>query len=81
MIGVDGVIVTDEMHAAGLRISGDLFDASLKRDMGIFKDVPDLDLGLYMTNRDLVEKYLDNEIDSVQAIYLAMKRVECLTKK
>ena len=64
-----------EVIEAGKKIASDLMDAQISKQMGsmgghIIKDVPKYD------NSDLIQKYLDGEIVSVEAIYTAMKRVE-----
>ena len=60
---------------AGEKIASDLMDAQVSKNMGtmgghVVKNVSDYD------NSDLIQKYLDGEIVSVEAIYIAMKRVE-----
>ena len=64
-----------EVIEAGEKIASDLIDAQVSKNMGsmgghVIKDVSEYD------NSDLIQKYLDNEIVSVEAIYIAMKRVE-----
>jgi len=75
-------MLQQEIVDAGSKIASDLCDARVSKEMGdmgghIIKDVSDYD------NSDLVQKYLDNEIVSVEAIYLAMKRAEesCLLER
>ena len=69
-----------EVIEAGEKMASDLFDAQISKDMGtsgghVVKDMSEYD------NGDLIQKYLDGEIVSVEAIYTAMKRVEenCLS--
>ena len=64
-----------EVIEAGEKMASDLFDAQISKDMGtsgghVVKDMSEYD------NGDLIQKYLDGEIVSVEAIYTAMKRVE-----
>ena len=64
-----------EVIEAGQRIASDLIDAQLSKSIGsvggrIIKDISEYD------NSDLIQKYLDDEIVSVEAIYIAMKRAE-----
>jgi len=64
-----------EMIESGKQIASDLFDAQISKDMGsmgghIIKDISKYD------NSDLIQKYIDGEIVSVEAIYIAMKRAE-----
>jgi len=66
-----------EVIEVGQRIASDLIDAQLSKSMGsvsgrIIEDISEYD------NSDLIQKYLDDEIVSVEAIYIAMKRVEAL---
>ena len=64
-----------EVIEAGQKIASDIMDAQVSKSMGsmgghVIKDI------LEYNNSDLIQKYLDNEIVSVEAIYIAMKRVE-----
>ena len=64
-----------EVIEAGQKIASDLIDAHVSKDMGsmgghVVKDMSEYD------NSDLIQKYLDGEIVSIEAIYIAMKRVE-----
>lgn len=64
-----------EVIEAGKKMASDLFDAQISKDMGtsgghVVKDMSEYD------NGDLIQKYLDGKIVSVEAIYTAMKRVE-----
>ena len=64
-----------EVIEAGEKIASDLMDAQVSKNMGnmgghIIKDISKYD------NSDLIQKYIDDEIVSVEAIYTAMKRVE-----
>jgi len=75
-------MLQQEIIEAGQTIASDLCDAQISKEMGdmgghIIKDISEYD------NSDLVQKYLDNEIVSVEATYLAMKRAEesCLLEK
>lgn len=71
--------VTPEMIQAGNQIAADLTDASISRQMGGLggsstfeewqqkQDIP---------NQDLILQYLNDEIDSVTAIFMAMDRAD-----
>ena len=64
-----------EVIETGEKIASDLIDANVSKNMGnmgghIIKDISKYD------NSDLIQKYIDGEIVSVEAIYTAMKRVE-----
>jgi len=64
-----------EAIEAGEKIASDLMDAQVSKNMGsmgghIIKDISKYD------NSDLIQKYIDGEIVSVEAIYTAMKRVK-----
>lgn len=64
-----------EIIKAGEQIASDLMSAQVSKNMGnmgghIVKDISEYN------NSDLIQKYIDGEIVSVEAIYIAMKRVE-----
>lgn len=70
--------VTDAMQQAGSKIASDVVNAQVAKHMNglggsmtweewLEKDVP---------NRDLVVAYLEDRIDSVTAIFLAMHRAK-----
>ena len=68
-----------EVIEAGEKIASDLIDAQISKDMGsigghVIKNTSEYD------NSDLIQKYLDGEIVSIEAIYIAMKRVEEVSK-
>lgn len=67
--------VTAEQVAAGQRISSELTNASIRKSFGGMGGCKELNLDDFHY-KDLVRAYLDNEIDSVAAIYLAMKELE-----
>ena len=63
------------MIEAGQKIASDLFDIQVSKNTGhmgghIIKDISEYN------NSDLIQKYLDGEIVSVEAFYIAMKRAE-----
>ena len=76
MIAINGIIITEKMHKAGLRIASDLYDASIQKSMGGLGGCKEFNVIYFPENTDLIKKYLDGEIDSVQAMFLAMKRKE-----
>lgn len=70
--------VTEEMRKAGSAIASALMDAGVAKCMNglggsktwdewVCEDVP---------NKDLIVAYLNEEIDSITAIYLAMERAK-----
>ena len=59
-----------EVIEAGQQIASDLYDAQVAKTLGVNKDPSEY------KNGDLIQQYLDEEICSVEAIYLAMKRAE-----
>ena len=64
-----------ETIKAGEQIASDLMDAKVSKNMGnlgghVIKDISEYN------NSDLVQKYINGEIVSVEAIYTAMKRAE-----
>lgn len=71
-------MLSKEIVEVGQQIASDLMDARVSHDLGklgksgkhVIKKVSEYN------NSDLIQKYLDDEIDSVEAIYLAMKREE-----
>jgi len=64
-----------EVIEAGEKIASDLMDAQVSKHMGSMGDHIIKDVSKY-DNSDLIQKYLDGEIVSVEAIYIAMKRME-----
>lgn len=64
-----------EVIEAGEKIASDLFDAQVSKNMGNMGDNIIKDASEY-ENSDLIQMYLDKKICSVEAIYIAMKRVE-----
>jgi hypothetical protein len=75
MIAIDGIVVTDAMREAGDEIASHLMTACTREALGNSRvggclpfDVLD-----YPTKyRKLITKYIEGDIDSVTAIYLAM---------
>lgn len=68
-------MLQQEVINAGQQIASDLIDANITKSMGnmgghIIKPISEYN------NADLIQKYLDDEIVSVEAIYTAMKRAE-----
>lgn len=72
------IVVTETMQQAGLKIASDTVNAKVAKHMNglggsitweawLEKDIP---------NRDLVVAYLEDRIDSVTAIFLAMHRAK-----
>lgn len=69
--------VTEAMAEAGRRIASDLTDANCSRHMGGLggsKTWSEWLEGADMKNKDLAVAYANGEIDSVTAIYKAMRR-------
>ena len=64
-----------EMIEAGEQIASDLMDAQISKCMGIMGGHTIKNISEY-SNSDLIKKCLDNEMASVEATYIAMKRVE-----
>ena len=74
MLAINAVIVTDKMITNGNIISAMLFDASVEKALGGLGGCKTLDLETYpLPYRGIVTKYLDDEIDSVTAIYIVMQ--------
>jgi len=66
-------LVKKEMIEAGEQMASDLMDAKITKSMGnlgghVIKKVEEYN------NSDLIQKYLDYEISSVELIYVAMER-------
>lgn len=76
MIGINGIIITEKMHQAGLDIVSDMYDASIQKSCGGLDGYEHLDMARFSKNKDLIQKYLDYDIDSVQGVYLAMERAK-----
>ncbi len=74
MIAINGIIITDKMHEAGSFISGNLINASIRNNMTGLGGCKSFNLKDFRENQDLIQKYIDNEIDAIQAVYLAMER-------
>ena len=74
---VNNIAVTSAMQEAGNAIASDLMDASIKKAFGpdMLGDCTPLDMDVY-SNADLIKLYIAEEIDSVQAIYIAMQRAK-----
>ena len=69
--------VTKEMQIAGANIASDLLDASVAKAMlglGGSKTWEEYKGNFTGANFDLIEQYIENTIDSVTAIYIAMQR-------
>jgi hypothetical protein len=71
-----GLIVTDKMREAGEQIASDCMDAACRKAFGTLGGGKEFDVSDFHTNSDLILKYVDDEITSVEAIYLAMERVK-----
>lgn len=76
MIAINGVVVTEVMQKAGENIASNLLDASIENSMGGLGGCRHLDLSNYRSNQDLIKKYIDEDITSVEAIYIAMERAK-----
>lgn len=64
-----------EVIEAGEQIASDLMDAQITKSMDTMGGHVVKKISEY-NNSDLVQKYLDNEIVSVEAIYVAMQRAD-----
>lgn len=62
---------TAEQHRRGVQVSAEMFDASMAQALEHAIDFNALEFP------ELVQRYLNNEIDSVTAIYLAMRVDNC----
>lgn len=71
------IIVTEEMRLAGENIANALIHASVSKSMGGLSGSKTWEEYLNNfndENLDLILQYLDNKIDSVTAIFIAMQR-------
>ena len=71
------IMVTAGMAEAGSQIASDLVGASISFHMGGLggaKNWEEFEAGHSGRNMDLIRRYINDEIDSVTAIYLAMHR-------
>lgn len=72
--------VTEEMKEAGNKIASELMDASISKSVGglggsrTWEDYKNANKEI--ENFDLISAYINKEIDSVTAIYLAMDRCD-----
>ena len=70
-------MVTEKMREAGSQIASDLIDAQVSNCMGglggskVWEEFESSHSG---KNMDLIKRYVNDEIDSVTAIYIAMHR-------
>ena len=76
MIAIDGFVITDEMRDAGDQIASDLMDANLRSSMNGLGGSKNFDVSDFPNNTDLIVKYLDGELTSIEAIYISMERVK-----
>jgi hypothetical protein len=70
-------IVTEEMKEAGSQIAAELFDAQVSRCLGGTggsKEWEVFEASYNGENVDLVKQYWEEELVSVEAIYMAMRR-------
>ena len=70
-------MVTEEMREAGSQIAADLMAAQVSFHMGGLggsKDWEEFESFHSGKNMDLIKQYVNGEIDSVTAIYIAMHR-------
>lgn len=70
--------VTEQMKKAGKNLASNLYDASISKAMGGLGGCKTLDewLDEEVPNRDIILLYLEEKIDSVTAIYMAMERAK-----
>lgn len=68
-----------EMIEAGEKFSSDLMDAQMSQCMGTMGGHTIKNISEY-NNSDLIQKCLDNEMVSVEATYIAMRRAEKLAR-
>ena len=69
--------ITDKMKQAGSDIAMHLTDACIRRTCAGLGGCPNLDMQDFPAEyHDLIQAYLDDEIDSVSAIFIAMTRAK-----
>ena len=73
---MENIIVTEEMRLAGENIANALICASVSKSMGGLGGSKTWEYpnNFNDENLDLILQYLDNKIDSVTAIFIAMQR-------
>lgn len=80
MIAIDGIKVTKRMREAGEQFASDAIDCYCAALGGV--DVGgklSIDWNRFKNNSDLLRKYLDDEISSVEGIYISMVRAKELS--
>jgi len=71
--------VTEEMVEAGRKIANNLISANCQKSMSGLGGVKDFDLMDYPEeHRDVITQYLNGDIDSVTAIYIAMQNASVM---
>ena len=71
-------MVTKEMQEAGNKLASELYDVVITKALGGPKELEDCLAQCDPTHVDIIRQYLNEEIDSVTAIYIAMHRREVL---
>ena len=79
MRAVDGIIVTDTMRQAGEDIAEHFIVASARKALGASRigGCTPFDINEFPAKyRKLIELYVNDELSSVEAIYIAMRQEE-----
>ena len=66
--------VTEKMIEAGSKIASDLMDAHITKSLGGLKEWEEFQSNCDNSNIDLIIQYVNGEIQTVTAIYIAMNR-------
>ncbi|MCK5021189.1 MAG: hypothetical protein KAS32_29535, partial [Candidatus Peribacteraceae bacterium] len=71
MIAIGGIIITEKMRKAGEDITSDAMDVHCRKHLGgsNLGGCKPLNWDEFPNNTDLLRKYSDDELDTVQMIY------------
>jgi hypothetical protein len=76
MIAIDGCVVTTAMSEAGSKMATDCVVVRCEMMLEKRDDSHLVNWDNYRVNQDILKAYADDDINSVEAIYLAMDRAK-----
>ena len=71
--------VTEKMKKAGNNVAAALYNVAVSKAVG--KNLERWITDEVTENKDLIQQYIDNKIDSVTVIYMAMERAKKLSNR